>query len=726
MLTLIGAAAWVGIVFALSNRRVLDTHNGATVLENLAYRVGVITVATVTLCIWIFLTNVSGALPKDIFPSPQDVIDAVLANFRPLLIAAAFSTSRLLVSFGFATIAGLATGLVVGRSHSARYLIPYTQVLAVLPPIVLAPFFYYLLSPAGLAPVLHGFGDRIPGWVYDEGFKIAVTSFCAYWVVFSAALKAAKGVPREFLLIAEQAGASTWRRLRDVVLPLSLPSVLWDSRIGLTVGFVVLLYVEGIGSSAQTRGLGGFIDQYLDNKNNAALLSLIVLVAIIVRLVHSSLDFVTTCLVPWQQDSPDHRKGQSQKPAEDRSVRINSGTDPEIIRLCTREIVDQRRHFPDDGVRVAITTLHVDLPGRAVLRIDRPQNLPLRAHAGEVIAIIGETGNGKTTLSKALAGFQSFEGDIGFFRDGVPLPEHRGVSPDVAYMFQEHALFPHLSVGSNVAFMLKYRKGEAHLTEQRCTTVLRLVGLDHCRDSYPFQLSGGQRQKLALARVLLIDKPILIIDEGLSSVDQPSKSLLRCMLRTLTKDLRLTTFYISHDREDVLQIADRIWYLKNGTVVADGGPRALYYDSRSVDTARFLGHTNFFRGTVSDATLNLTSYLDRNDPFGALPIATTFGNGSEHINREVIACIPKDWIRLSTGADSVSLSNDGESGFLRLESIVGEPTFSGSEWEIRIRVVSGAEFDVVMLDSDFSALQALPASSVAVNFIGASILTEDV
>jgi iron(III) transport system ATP-binding protein len=668
--------------------------------ERLQYYCGVLALAQFFLLSWLLFTRIIPLIQHDLLPSPVDVLSGLYAQRMGFLNGAWLSATRLLTAFILAVSIGLPLGIVCGQSKQAAYLTPYSSILAVLPPIVLAPFFLFLFSRTSIINIFgQGFADWLPAILYDETFRIAATGFTAFWSVFSAALRASVKMRTELLQAAEGLGATRYERLRDIVLPLSLPSVFFGAKSGLTIGFIVLLYVEGIGSSDKTRGLGGFIAQFYDSGNMSRMYAMIAVVAFITLVLHKCLDSLDALFTRWDRGSEDptllsilrmkrEDKLNSQLSKNEEDVPLS-----ERVSVAYENLRQYRKPYAEGTPVIQFEGIKVDYNGRSVLSIDKPMTV----RSGTVIALIGESGNGKTTLSRVIAGFITpTEGSLTvagneMVRNGERLIAK--ITPEVAYMFQDDALFPHLTVQKNLELVFRYRKHHLATETEQIKNAIRLLRLEKLIHAYPSQLSGGEQQRLALARALLMDCKVLIIDEGLSSIDQPSKSLLRNVIRDLTQSLNLATLYISHDREDVLQIADRIWYLKKGNIIADGAPPELYYDAKKVDTARFLGHTNLFRGSMSGSTLELQGYLDRPkvsmNPY-TVQISrkdpTSFGDGP------ILAYVPKNAIEMGMRPAAIHT---------QFKEKVGRPAFSGSDWELRIRTANGAEFDVLLPEDQY-------------------------
>jgi ABC-type Fe3+/spermidine/putrescine transport system ATPase subunit len=223
--------------------------------------------------------------------------------------------------------------------------------------------------------------------------------------------------------------------------------------------------------------------------------------------------------------------------------------------------------------------------------------LGLEVQDGELIALLGPSGCGKTTTLRSLAGFETPDaGEVYFGERRVTalLPEQR----NVGMVFQNYALFPHLTVFDNVAFGLQMRKVPARDIAGRVAAVLAKVQLTGLERRYPRQLSGGQQQRAALARALVISPDVLLLDEPLANLDAKLREEMRFYVRSLQRDVGITTVYVTHDQAEAMVIADRIAVMFAGHIHQLAGPREIYHRPRTAMVAAFIGLTNFIRGEV--------------------------------------------------------------------------------------------------------------------------------
>src|SRR3954447_2488686 len=223
---------------------------------------------------------------------------------------------------------------------------------------------------------------------------------------------------------------------------------------------------------------------------------------------------------------------------------------------------------------------------------------------GELIALLGPSGCGKTTALRALAGLERVDsGSI--LIDGRDVTDEPTNRRDLGMVFQSYSLFPHLTSGQNVEFGLRMRKVAPADRRRRAAEALELVGLDHHAGRYAHQLSGGQQQRVALARALVTEPRVLLLDEPLSALDAKVRVQLRDEIRRIQTELGITTFFVTHDQEEALAVADRVAVMRAGRIEQIGSPEELYHRPVSAFVAEFVGLTNRVDGTVAGGRLHV-------------------------------------------------------------------------------------------------------------------------
>lgn len=219
------------------------------------------------------------------------------------------------------------------------------------------------------------------------------------------------------------------------------------------------------------------------------------------------------------------------------------------------------------------------------------EGLNLDIQEGELFTLLGPSGCGKTTLLRMIAGFNSIEGGDFYFNDKRINDMDPG-KRNIGMVFQNYAIFPHMSVKENVAFGLKNRKLPANEIEERTQKFLKLMQIDQYQDRKPENLSGGQQQRVALARALVIAPDVLLMDEPLSNLDAKLRVEMRTVIQHIQKEVGITCVYVTHDQEEAMAISDRIAVMKGGVIQQIGSPKDLYQRPYNLFVATFIGHTN--------------------------------------------------------------------------------------------------------------------------------------
>jgi putative spermidine/putrescine transport system ATP-binding protein len=246
------------------------------------------------------------------------------------------------------------------------------------------------------------------------------------------------------------------------------------------------------------------------------------------------------------------------------------------------------------------TELRLDGVSRSFGSADALKDLRLAIKGQEFVALLGPSGCGKSTALNCLAGLLPLSGGSIWIDDkridGLP-PEERGFG----MVFQNYALFPHMSVRANIAFGLKMRKVPRAEVTRRVEEALRLVQLTEHASKFPAQLSGGQQQRVAIARAVVLEPPVVLMDEPLSNLDAKLRIEMRMEIRRLHQTLGLTTVYVTHDQEEALSLADRLVVLRDGTVQQIGTPEEVYAQPANGYVASFMGYRNMLALEISSA-----------------------------------------------------------------------------------------------------------------------------
>ncbi|WP_374655463.1 ABC transporter ATP-binding protein [Dongia sp.] len=291
---------------------------------------------------------------------------------------------------------------------------------------------------------------------------------------------------------------------------------------------------------------------------------------------------------------------------------------------------------------------------------------------GEFFGLLGPSGSGKTTLLRAIAGF--IELDAGEIRiDGTDISRIAVHQRDIGMVFQNYALFPHMSVADNIAFGLDVRGVPAVKIRQRVGESLDLVRLSGLEQRRPRQLSGGQQQRVALARALVTRPKVLLLDEPLSALDKHLRQEMQVELRRIQRQIGITTIFVTHDQEEALTLSDRVAIFNKGRVVQAGSPRAVYESPVDRFAAGFLGEANFMEGKVA-GTLGGEARVSLPDGTELVVAAGNLGLGDP-----VLVALRPEKIGIEPGGSQAPRLN-------RVMGRVQAAIFSGSSLTYRVSV----------------------------------------
>ncbi len=225
------------------------------------------------------------------------------------------------------------------------------------------------------------------------------------------------------------------------------------------------------------------------------------------------------------------------------------------------------------------------------------EGVTLRVRAGEFFSLLGPSGCGKTTTLRIIAGFESPDSGAVFI-NGIPATTTPPQKRDVNLVFQNYALFPHLTVEQNVAFGLEMQKLPRSVIRERVGRALELVRLSGLGSRFPHQLSGGQQQRVALARAIVTEPSVLLLDEPLGALDLKLRQEMQLELKRLQRELGITFIYVTHDQQEALTMSDRLAVMHWGRVLQVGTPQQIYEHPATRFVAEFIGESNFLEGRV--------------------------------------------------------------------------------------------------------------------------------
>ena len=267
-------------------------------------------------------------------------------------------------------------------------------------------------------------------------------------------------------------------------------------------------------------------------------------------------------------------------------------------------------------------------------------DISLHVDDKEYVCIIGPSGCGKSTLIRCVAGIEKpSSGEI--LIDGQSVKRTLIEDRQIGYVFQDIALFPHLTVQDNLAYGLAVRRTPSDEVRTVTNEMLDLINMRDRSKSYPMELSGGAQQKVAVGRAIATGAHLFLLDEPLGALDAIVRAELRYELRKLSSDLGLTVIHVTHDQEEALSIADRIVIMKSGRIVEVGKPSEIYHSPKTLFTANFVGETNLLEGRISRTGSTGCTVDIGGHEFSA----PTFGKA---VGQKVVVFIRPEFVQLTT------------------------------------------------------------------------------
>ncbi len=317
---------------------------------------------------------------------------------------------------------------------------------------------------------------------------------------------------------------------------------------------------------------------------------------------------------------------------------------------------------------------------------------------GEFFGLLGPSGSGKTTLLRAIAGFVTLDRgqvlidgqDVG----GVPVHAR-----NIGMMFQNYALFPHMSVAENVAFGLEVRGRPQDEVAQRVKEALAMVRLGGLEQRKPKQLSGGQQQRVALARALVTRPKVLLLDEPLGALDKHLRQEMQVELRRIQRQVGITTIFVTHDQEEALTLSDRIAIFDSGRIIQEGAPMAVYERPVTKFAAGFLGEANFLQGRVTAL-----------DAGGLARIALDIGGEA---SARLANGQAGQTVLLALRPEKITLSTGGQAGPNAVRGKVLDVVFSGNSTTYRIAV---GEQVMILFKQNIEQGTVAPGSEVVLSW----------
>jgi putative spermidine/putrescine transport system ATP-binding protein len=311
-------------------------------------------------------------------------------------------------------------------------------------------------------------------------------------------------------------------------------------------------------------------------------------------------------------------------------------------------------------------------PTRAV------DDVTLTIGRGDFVTLLGPSGSGKTTILMAIAGFvQPTAGEV--LLDETPITPLPPEKRNFGMVFQGYALFPHMTVAENVNFPLRVRNVARAEAERRVAEALDLVQLGPLKDRRPNQLSGGQQQRVALARALVFQPALLLLDEPLSALDKKLRAELQVELKALHRRVGLTFIYVTHDQEEALSMSDSIAILRDGKLVQQGPPGALYERPATRFVADFLGKSNFLAGRIIER---------RSDGFAYAVNGARFMQDGP--------ALPGDEVLIALRPEKIGIAAEGEAAPNTVEGTITAWSYFGTSFALVVETGAAGTLQVTV------------------------------
>ena len=302
-------------------------------------------------------------------------------------------------------------------------------------------------------------------------------------------------------------------------------------------------------------------------------------------------------------------------------------------------------------------------------KVSAVDQVSLQVEPGEFLTLLGPSGCGKTTTLRMIAGFERPDRGRVFIGD-EDVTDLMANQRNIGFVFQNYALFPHLSVFENVAYGLRVKGMQRAEIEKAVNDVLALVGLKGYEHQFPHQLSGGEQQRVALARAVVIQPRVLLFDEPLSNLDAKLRVYMRSEIRRLQKTLSITTVYVTHDQEEAMAVSDHIAVMNVGKITQIGTAEELYTEPETTFVAQFIGKINILPAEVREVT--------------DLQVTVSIFNRDFRISKSAVPLALGQNIKTFIRPESIELTKGIKEG--QLKGLIVEKTFLGEKADYQVEV----------------------------------------
>ncbi len=333
-------------------------------------------------------------------------------------------------------------------------------------------------------------------------------------------------------------------------------------------------------------------------------------------------------------------------------------------------------------------------------------DLNLKVNKGEFFTLLGPSGCGKTTLLRMIAGFNSIEGGDFCFND-TRINDLDPAKRNIGMVFQNYAIFPHLTVRKNVEFGLKNKKFPKNEIAERADKFLKLMQIDHLADRMPDRLSGGQQQRVALARALSIEPDVLLMDEPLSNLDAKLRVDMRTIIKKIQHEVGITCIYVTHDQEEAMAVSDRIAVMNKGVIQHIGTPQNIYQRPANQFVSDFIGRSNQINAKlVMEGEMPVVHIGDYRLPMPN--VAPEYRR-----DMDVIVC---------ARPEELKMAQPGQPG---MPGVVDDSVFLGLNTHYTVRLNNGLEVESIEESTINSLIPAGTEVAVSINAEKVNIFTAD-
>jgi len=335
-------------------------------------------------------------------------------------------------------------------------------------------------------------------------------------------------------------------------------------------------------------------------------------------------------------------------------------------------------------------------------------DLNLEIREGEFFTLLGPSGCGKTTLLRMIAGFNSIEGGD-FYFDDRRINDLDPAKRNIGMVFQNYAIFPHMTVRKNVEFGLKNRKMSKEQIKEQTDKFMKLMQIDQFADRLPERLSGGQQQRVALARALCIEPDVLLFDEPLSNLDAKLRVEMRTVIKNIQHNVGITTVYVTHDQEEAMAVSDRIAVMNAGVIQHVGTPKNIYQRPANLFVSTFIGRSNVMDGRLE--VVDGETWLVTKSGYKA-----RLDNVQEQYlqSQDVVLSVRPEEFLLNRDADAEGIS-----------AVVDDCVFLGLMTHYFVHLESGEEVEIIQESSIDSIIEPGTRIKLTLNTEKVNVFTAD-